>query len=185
MTSNAKKRQAEPEALDWFTVYVELRREQLVQAELRLRGFDAYTPCETVWASHGGKKTAVQRPFLPRYVFVGLDPEARNFPLVAATRGVDRVIGTAAGPTRIPYSWVAKLRAKEAMRGFDETYTPELVWAPGQKVQIVSGPYEGHLGEVIRARGKKRIELFIAALGALGDGLVADMEIVREAKAAA
>jgi transcriptional antiterminator NusG len=171
----------DPAALQWFAVYAALRCEFQARAALTEAGYEAYCPAETKWAHHGRKKTAVQRPYFARYLFVGIDYPAQGFDLIRTARGVERLVGTTRGPIPIPYRWIDKLRTKETLRQFDETYTPELVWAKGDAVEVVGGAYDGFVGEVTRARGKRRVELLIRELGSLGQGVVIDTTSIKVA----
>lgn len=165
----------------WFAVYAALRCEFQARGSLHELGYEAYCPAETKWASHAGRKVAVQRPYFARYLFVAVDYPTQGFDQIRTARGVDRVVGTAQGPIAIPLKWIDKLRTKEALRQFDETYTPELVWTKGVAVEVVGGAYDGFVGEVTRARGKRRVELLIRELGALGQGVVIDTTSIKAA----
>jgi transcriptional antiterminator RfaH len=161
----------DPAELHWYAVYCNVRCEYRAQAGLREAGFDAYCPSETKWAHHARRKVAVQRPYLARYLFVGVDHERQGFHQIRGTDGVERIVGVTGTPVRIPYGWIKDLREAETLGEFDYTVDRNrLVVEPGRQVRVIGGPFTGFMAKIIEARGDKRVRVLLQEMGKLAPG---------------
>lgn len=170
MTSKPRDREFDDEGRRWYAVRVEVRGELRVQSELRQLGFDAYCPCETKWVRHARRKDAVNRPYIPRYLFVGIF-EGQGFHQIHGVRGVECIIGTLGQPIPVDFDWVETMRHAEAIGWFDETIDRNrLVIEPGKPVRVIAGPFKGFMAKIVEAKGEGRVKVLLEAMGRVAPG---------------
>lgn len=150
----------------WFVVSTNYRAELDVVRELQARGYDAYSPMETVWIRHARSKTAGRRPLFPRYVFVFMDPDT-DTPDVRHTKDVTGLLGNSGKALPITESDViGQLRSQETMGAFDRTVSRKLTFSPGQPVRIIAGPFTGFMAQIMEAKtGEKRVRVLFSLFG--------------------
>ncbi len=91
-------------------------------------------------------------------------------------------VGTAAGPLRTPYAWIAKLREKEALGLLDETIDRTTVTLePDTPVRVISGPLEGFVGKVVRAAREDRVAVLFSEFDAISGIEVPVRDLTRAA----
>jgi len=157
--------------MTWRLLYVRPQSEGRYQASLAERGLHAYVPKETVWRGVGIRRAPAVKPLLPGYVFADLTDEqlaeAAHLPEVIY---IVRMPGS--GPAVIPCKFVNELKTKEAEGGFDKTRKErrlaKRIGKPlkaGEKFEIISGIWAGHIGEIARAVGSKRAEIVLSLFG--------------------
>jgi len=157
--------------MTWRLLYVRPQSESRYHASLAERGLHAYVPKETVWRGVGIRRAPAVKPLLPGYVFADLTDEqlaeAAHLPEVIY---IVRMPGS--GPAVIPCKFVNELKTKEAEGGFDKTrkerqqakrYGKPL--NPGERFEVRSGAWAGHIGEIARAVGSKRAEIILSLFG--------------------
>lgn len=166
----------------WYVLVVAAQTEARVVEAIQKLGADAYCPMETVWRkfvrNRARKRELVQRPLLPRYVFVELKRGGLQFHDMRGLKNVERLVGVCGKPSRIPEITVRRLRADEAEGLFADGRT--LAPKRGDSVQIVDGPLAGRTGKVLKARqGAKQIKVLLDKLDGLAfkiDVAIADVE---------
>lgn len=166
----------------WYVLVVAARAEAKVVDMLIGMGADAYSPTETVWRK-GSKNTRfkrelVQRPLLPRYVFVELKRGGLQFHHMRGLKLIERLVSICGKPSRIPEITVRRLRADEADGLFSlaKSFEPKR----GDSVRIVDGPLVGRTAKVLKARqGAKQIKVLLDKLDGVAfkiDVAIADVE---------
>ena len=98
---------------EWFLATTAGQAERLVKVHLERQGFAAYLPMRLSRSKRADAQRAT--PFLPRYVFVAVDPQRPRWHDVVATPGVTSLVRRAGAqsPARIPTSMVDAIRARE------------------------------------------------------------------------
>lgn len=157
--------------MSWRLLYVRPQSESRYHASLAERGLHAYVPKETVWRGVGIRRAPAVKPLLPGYVFADLTDEqlavAAHLPEVIY---IVRMPGS--GPAVISSDFVDYLKVSEDRGEFDQTrkerqrakrYGKPL--KPGERFEVLSGVWAGHIGEIARAVGSKRAEIVLSLFG--------------------
>ena len=152
---------AEPQ---WYACYTRARHEKKVDGLLRQRGVESFLPLVSRQSQWHDRKKTVARPLFPSYVFARSTLDALG--LALSTPGVATVVRTAGEPTPIPDQEIENVRRFAAALSSTEAQ-PELVplLERGQRVRIISGPFEGVEATVVEQRGRQRVLLGLPALG--------------------
>jgi transcription antitermination factor NusG len=100
--------------LAWYAVRTNIRCEERARMGLQgLAGVVAYLPRESVLRGRGSDRKVVQRPFLPRHLFVGMD--GNRFEAVRTTDGVESILsaGRFAPPQPVRWREIAIIQTAE------------------------------------------------------------------------
>jgi len=140
---------------NWYAIRTAPQREFAIEQILRLRGVTAFVPTETKWRRVGAKKkrTPVQRPMLPRYIMIQY-PDPWVVVRAMEHRGVSGVVCFGGVPAPIPERSIAWLAKRSGAAVPTRTVSVHRAFAPGDKVEIVSGPYRGWCVELKSIRGE-------------------------------
>lgn len=141
-------------ARSWYALYTRARHEKRVDAWLRERGFEAYLPVVPRLRQWHDRKKIVEFPMFPSYVFARLTTE--SLPAALSTPGVATVVRSDGRPVPIPSEEIENVRrfARALSEVGGEARLKPLVRA-GQKVRVVSGPFEGVEGTVLEQRARR------------------------------
>lgn len=145
---------------DWYAVRVQGGKEFLAEEMVKGRGVAAVAPQRHVWrraSRYDKRKVMVTLPLLPRYLFVGLTSPG-EWSRVLSLPMVHGVIGVAGRPERVRREQLERLMRRAASGAF---VAPERQrhmrsgreFDVGQKVEIVTGPFEGAVVEVSALNG--------------------------------
>ena len=123
------------------------------------RIFDIVIPMEEVIEEKNGKKTLVQRKVMPGYMLVKMIYGDDIWHNVTRTRGITGFTGPKGRPLDLTPEEVQRLRL--------EKVKVELDLVEGDKVEIVEGPLDTMIGEVVGiiadeagSRAKVKVEMF-------------------------
>lgn len=152
--------QTEGGASEWFLAQTGGLAERLAKAHLERQGFSAYLPMRASLS----KRADAQRstPFLPRYVFVGVQPDRPRWHDILATPGVSSLVRRAGAvePARIPAVLVEAIKAREVFG---------LVTLPAKAA--VAGP-RFKIGEAVKVDMPMRSQDGFSAFDALFDHVI-------------
>lgn len=135
---------------------------------------DVKVPTETAFEDQFDKsgnkigEKEVQRKIYPGYVFVKMVMNDNTWYIVRNTRGCTGFVGPASKPEPLTEDEVAKL-------GVEIIAEPEVEYAVGDTVEIISGPMEGSVGtveEIDKAARKVRVKITM-----FGRELPAELEL--------
>lgn len=192
--------------LQWFCVRTNPQCEGRVRAGLREQGFDVYLPETTVWRrTKCAKRERINRPLLTGYLFVGIRPDSPGLYEVRQQDGVRGFVcnadGVPADFTEAPvldaagqpvkdgqgrlltFRPVYELQARQAAGEFDQTPARRSPFRRGGKARILTGPFKGHIGEMLEADDEGRIKMMLE--GIFKGGIVVDDDHLEPVKAAA
>lgn len=148
----------------WFCVRCKPRQERVAAGQLAtLEGVDLLFP--RVRRRRKGKDGSreVTEPLFPGYLFAAFDP-AELGAAVGHTRGVLHLVRKAGRAVDVEPKVVAELQALGPGGVLDAL---EPLPAPGQRVRVLRGLFEGEQGEVVRlAEPARRIKVLLQLLGA-------------------
>ena len=149
----------------WYIVHTYSGYEERVEQTLKQRAVaqemeDAFgevkIPTETIVELKGGKKRETQRKFFPGYILVEIECEPRGdgrlkisdraWHLVKNTPKVTGFVGTGQEPTPLRQDEVEAIIDK--VKTAEDKPTPKYVFAKGELVKIVDGPFNNFTGTV-------------------------------------
>lgn len=152
----------------WYIAYTKVRRERHALIGLQEDGLRAYLPQMTDWIMHARKKSKVERPLFPRYLFVELSADSPEFYKVRANRDIECLVGTCGSPAAIRPETVGDIRSAEAAGEFDLTNgeDPNDPYKAGDSVMVrIGGKFAGWPGRVVRMTDAQRVEVLIRGIG--------------------
>lgn len=175
------------DALVWYVAQTNPQCEFKAAAHLFERGFIAYLPVEVNWhrptrrGRAAPERVAKAKPLMTGYLFVGMGREQSVY-RIRQTDGIRGLVGIEGTPFEIPASAIDKIRDREDRGVFDHTRPTRARHQAGDEVKVISGPFAGHLGQVLEAipDGKLRVAL----AGLFSHGLPLDDDQVEARKAA-
>jgi transcription antitermination factor NusG len=144
----------------WFALQVKPRREKVISAILRNKGFEQFLPVyesRRVWSD---RIATVEVPLFPGYVFCRFDPERPRLPIVA-TPGVISVVGVAGQPTAIPEH---ELEVIQAILRSGKAALPWPYLEIGNRVRIERGSLAGVEGILVEAKKQHRVVVSVTLL---------------------
>jgi transcription antitermination factor NusG len=136
----------------WLVLRTRSRHESVVEKDLRQRRINAYLPKRTVIRRWRDRKSIVQLPLFPGYVFV--QPRLDQYENIRYIRGSCGFVLSGNKPAPMPE------RDLEAVRilvgsGAALSVNPGLI--PGRRVEVRSGPFMGIQGELVRVKSQERL----------------------------
>lgn len=152
----------------WFAVWTRSRHEASVFEQLVGKGVEAFLPRIARWSYWKDRKKRVEWPLFPGYCFarVSADDTRR----VLTCTGVVSIVGFDGRPAAIADHEIDGLRT---LVESDLRFDPCPLIHEGDMVEVVRGPLRGVVGRLVRKSGRERLVL---AVGAIGQGVVADVD---------
>lgn len=174
--------------MTWRLLYVRPQSEGRYHANLAERGMSAYVPKETVWRGIGIRRQPAVKPLLPGYVFADLTDE--ELADAAHLPDVLYIIKAGDKPATVPSAFVDDLRGAEGEGKFDRTRKERQQakrigkpLKPGERFEVLTGMWAGHIGQIARVVGSKRAEIVLSLFGRANPVVMdfANMKPVEEA----
>ena len=148
----------------WYVVHTQPHGEERARLNLERQGFDVYLPKYLKHRRHARRIEHVRRPLFPRYLFVRFDSETAQWRSINGTFGVAYLISHGDEPIAVPDKIV---NAMQARHNDDDLVVLHSAgsFQPGQKLEIVDGPFAWHTGLFQRLNDKERVVLLLDLLG--------------------
>jgi transcriptional antiterminator RfaH len=147
---------------NWFAIHAKPRREGFASTGLSAVNIEILFPRVRVERLIRGAAQQGTKPLFPGYFFARFCPES-SFELVKAARGVLRVVSSGRMPIPVHDKIVREIRDRIQEDGLIQIRPQAL--APGIRVTIQSGPFEGMMGRVERELDdRKRVAIFLETL---------------------
>lgn len=162
MTKRPRKKPDEPA---WFAVRCATRQEIRAAGSLRELGIEVFLPVETRWCRHARTQTRKDRPLFVGYVFARLRDEDIYF--AEQADGVHTIVGVDRQYVTIDEADLAQLAFAQWLGVFDQTWTPDMrrKVKAGAKVKVSAGKLAGAWGEVLEARGDRKVTVLLQLFG--------------------
>ncbi|MEG1710276.1 MAG: transcription termination/antitermination protein NusG [Clostridia bacterium] len=137
------------EEAKWYLLHTYAGYENIVKANLEQMAennnlqdiiTDIVIPTEQIIEEKNGKQRVIENKIFPCYVYVKLVYSSQIWFLLTNTRGVTGFVG--------PSGKAWPLSAEEVKRLHLETKVTNFTMVVGDKVKVVSGPFEGMVGEI-------------------------------------
>ena len=148
--------------INWFALHTKPRREKFAVTNVSALSIECFLPLlKAERLAHGAAQTII-KPLFPGYFFARFCPE-KYFESVKAARGVLQVVSSGRMPIPVLEEVVQEIRDRIQEDGFIRIWPRVL--APGMRVTIQSGPFEGMIGRVERELDDhKRVAIFLETL---------------------
>ena len=143
----------------WFALQVSSKREALISASLRMKGYEEFLPQYSDKRRSASGVREVSLPLFPGYVFCRLDLNQRILP-VLTTPGVIGMVGIGKTPIAVDDTEIEAIKTAVEF-GQIEPY-PRL--AVGQTVEMTNGPLAGCEGIVVKVRNSWRLVISVTLL---------------------
>ena len=120
-------------------------------------------PMQMRTVRHARKESRVRRPLFPGYIFISFDPLVTQWRVINNTFGVAALIViTRNTPQPVPQELMRVLIDGCDAKG---NILPQPVFHTGDKVRVVSGPFQNALAEVAQTSEGKRVRLLFDLMG--------------------
>ena len=148
--------------VNWFAIHAKPRRESFAATNISAMGIETLLPrVKSERLVRGATRQAI-KPLFSGYFFALFCPE-RFFEAVKAARGVLQVVSSGRIPIPVHGSVVREIQGRIREDGLIRIHTRRL--APGVRVTVQSGPFEGMMGRVERELDdRKRVAIFLETL---------------------
>ena len=146
----------------WYVLHTKSRHENVVDEGLKKKALDVFLPKIKVRSKRRDRRTMIQVPLFPGYVFIKTDLHPNSHLEIVKTAGAVRLIGSRRGPVPVPDETIDSLRIMVAS---DLPISTGARLRKGDRVLVVAGPFTGVNGTFMRYRGKGRVIVNIEALG--------------------
>jgi transcription antitermination factor NusG len=136
----------------WFVLRTRSRHENAVQMCLQQKRIHAYLPKHNVVRRWKDRRTVLETPLFPGYVFV--QPRMDQYEDMRHIRGSCGLVLAAGKPAVMPEKDLHAVRIL-VDSGVSLAVNPRLI--PGQRVEVLAGPFMGIQGELIRVKSQERL----------------------------
>jgi transcriptional antiterminator RfaH len=147
---------------NWFAIHTKPRREEIARTNVSGLGIESFLPrLKTERLVDGAARTVI-KPLFAGYLFARFRPQD-CLESVECCRGVLQVVSSGRMPIPVGEKIVAEIQGRVLKDGLIRIETQVL--APGARVRIQSGPFEGMMGRVERELDdRKRVAIFLETL---------------------
>jgi transcription termination/antitermination protein NusG len=137
----------------WYALWTQSHCEQLVDDQLRAKGFTTFLPTMRTWSRRRGVQRLIPVPMFSGYLFVGLAMDKAAYVEIAKTRGLVRILGERWDHlSPIPDDEIGALRALVAS---DLEVMPHAFLREGDRVRLDAGLLAGLEGILVRTKPKR------------------------------
>jgi transcriptional antiterminator RfaH len=144
---------------NWFVIQSKPGQLFKAQVELEQQGFETYLPLFKTEQIKQGKRTEIETPLFPGYLFIYLSKEESNWRPIRSTRGVAKLISFGSEPAIVPTAAVNAIRAQ--LRHTDS----EKQFSKDDKVSINEGPFKELQAVFLEYDGEQRAFVLLELLG--------------------
>lgn len=150
-------------ASPWYLVQVRPNSFRIAERNLLRQDIDIFSPHHIETRRWGGRFRQVPAPLYPGYLFVTFDPDIGPWKKINSTYGVTRLVTFGSGyPKPLPRGLVEGLRLRCDPDG---GLLPIEELAPGDRVQLLSGPFAEMICEVERQTPDERVVVLMDLMG--------------------
>jgi transcriptional antiterminator RfaH len=168
--------------LRWYLVRTKPNAETIAQLNLDRQGYEVYFPRLLQSMPCRGRWRERVVPLFPGYLFLRLDEGRQPLAPVQSTLGVARAVRFGSCYAIVPDAVIHELRARANPETGMHRLNLPLHLAPGARVRILAGPFEGLEGIFQRDTGSDRAIVLLNVLGqAASVGVAVDNVVPRHA----
>lgn len=151
--------------LRWYLIHTKPSGEALAVANLERQGYDLYLPRVVQTIRRAGRRHERIAPLFPRYLFLRLNEGKQALGPVASTLGVAGIVRFGSRYKVVPDKVIRDLQARAEPESGLHRLTCDPHPAPGSRVRIRSGPFDGLEGVFEREAGLDRVVVLLQVLG--------------------
>jgi len=146
----------------WYVVHAKPGNEERVKTNLLNQEIRPYLPLIKICQYSGGRMVERIKPLFPNYLFAKLDLEIHYY-RVKWTRGVNKILGSGAGPIPISERVIQTIQERE---GKDKVIELVDEFKEGDVVQVTSGPFKDLMGIFKRDMSSRgRVKILLSLVG--------------------
>ncbi len=145
----------------WYALYSRARNEKKLHLLLAKQSIESFLPLVRTLKQWSDRKKWVEEPMIRSYVFVRITE--REYFTVLNTPGAVRYVFFEGRPAEIP-NWQIEALKKAVEVGKDFEISNEQ-FDPGDRILIAKGPFRGIEGELVEAKGKRKVVVRIEHTG--------------------
>ena len=127
----------------WFLLHYKPNSHRLALRNLHRQGFETFLPMQDVTQRHSTKFVQQRRPLFPGYMFVSFALDTAPWHKINSTVGVARLVSFDGQPKALP---------------------PDQ-FAPGDELQVMSGPFAEYVATIETIDAEQRIWLLMEFMG--------------------
>lgn len=142
----------EPQRDPWLVLRTRSHHENIVERSLRQKEINSYLPRHRMVRRSKERKTTLEVPLFPGYVFV--QPRLDQLEKVRGVRGACGFVVRGSKPAAMPQK---ELDAVRILAGSGAHLAVHPTFIPGQRVEVIAGPFMGVQGELIRVKSQDRL----------------------------
>jgi transcriptional antiterminator RfaH len=148
----------------WHVVFTKDRHEPKSCGKIKELGFEVFLPFERHRRFKRGRRSYVQTPLFPCYLFARFDSADARWNEIRGCAGVLDVLCNQGKPLAMPLGLTEKIQRMQLLGLFDHTKPPN-PFPPGTSVALDDdGPFAEFEAKVLRARTADRVDLLIRYL---------------------
>lgn len=132
----------------WYALYTMPNHERVVFTALRKKGVETFLPLHRTLRSSNGSRKWVQTPLFRSYVFVRVAPRSWEYYQAIDAPGCLYILSNRGEPLPIPDAEIRALQILVSQPQYELTVY-ERLWV-GRDVLLVSGPFKGAMGKLVR-----------------------------------
>lgn len=140
----------------WYVVQTKPRQELRARANLENQAFNVALPMLNLERIKRGKRTVSTEPLFPGYIFVQINDYAENFHKLRSTFGVTKLVKFGDTPARLSDEIVTQMLSLSGDSPEVKELQRHAAPQPGDKVEILEGPFKGLFAEVLKLDGASR-----------------------------
>ncbi len=147
--------------MHWYALYTKSRNEKKLTERLRVKGFEVYTPTQTVYKQWSDRKKKVQEVLFKSYVFVKFDLTKSKID-VLETPGAVAIVNWLGKPAAIQEEEIQAI--KDFLQDHKDVKMERLDFEPGTTMKVKTGQLQDEIGTVVR-QTKHKVILQLEKLG--------------------
>lgn len=151
--------------LRWYLVRTKPGSEATARSHLDRQSYELYLPLLSQALQRRGRWSERVVPLFPGYLFLRLDEGRQPLAPVRSTKGVMGAVRFGPAYAVVPDAVIAELRARENPETGLHRLSLSARLAPGARVRIFAGPFEGIEGVFERETGSDRAIVLLSVLG--------------------
>ncbi len=153
---------------NWYALVTRSRFEKKCEKILLEKNIIVFLPTQKVIRQWSDRKKEVELPLFPGYIFVKIDINNRSS--ILNTDGIARIIRFNGVDTIIPEKQIEAIKIALSEQNIIEIN--DIEFYKGQNVNILSGPFKGFKGKLVRKNNKGK---FLITIDSIGKGILVEI----------
>lgn len=147
--------------MHWFIFYTFSRREKKIKEILERQGFEVFLPLLKIRKQWSDRKKWVEEPLFKSYIFIKTNPT--DFEKCLMIPGILYQLKSQGQPASISEQDIENIRISLSYP--EHLQVSSEIFTPGAMVRVVSGPFSGFKGTIVRQAGKTKLMVMLDQLG--------------------